>query len=451
MRCLFLFGFAGVAFVPFFAHAFIATSSSFRLIEPVLQVLGGYATSTSFQLNQSGAQTAIGTSSITSSFQAASGFLYYPFATQPVVTATAGDASAALSWTVSQGFLGWIVSGYNIGQGTAQGGPYAYTSVGNVLSSTRSGLSNGIRYYFVVRAEDAFGNAIATSTEVSAVPAAAETPSPTPSPGPSGGGGGGGGGGIELPSPETKLVLRGRAYPGASLTVFKDGAVAITPIADSAGGFSGEIKVAGGFYTVSLYAVDGKNRRSVTTSFTVNVPKNTTTAISDIVIAPTIEADKSEVKYGSNIVFFGAAFPNSDVTLRVNSEEPLSATTTADKTGLWLYSLDTSALERGEHTTKSQVRTPDALLSPFSESIAFRVGDRDVGFRALPKPFPEKVAEECRKNGDINKDGKVNIVDFSIMLFFWNQKNPKNSCADVNRDGAVNLFDFSIMLFWWTG
>jgi hypothetical protein len=173
---LFISMFVGVvimAFVPFFAHAFIATSSSFRIVEPVIQVLGGYATSVSFQLNQSAAQLAIGTSTVASSFQVSSGFLYYPFATRPVVTTTAQDASAALSWTVSQGFLGWNVSGYNVGQSTTSGGPYVYSaSLGNVTSSTRTGLSNGTTYYFVVRAEDAFQNSIATSTEVSAIPAA---------------------------------------------------------------------------------------------------------------------------------------------------------------------------------------------------------------------------------------------------------------------------------------
>lgn len=166
---------AGAVLAPIFASALIATSTNFRILEPVIQVLGGYATSTSYQVNQSAAQLAIGTSS--NAFQVSSGFLYYPFATRPVPTATAGDASVALSWTASQGFLGWNVSGYNVGQATVSGGPYTYSaSLGNVLSSTRTGLSNGTTYYFVVRAEDAFQNSIATSTEVSATPAAGAAP-----------------------------------------------------------------------------------------------------------------------------------------------------------------------------------------------------------------------------------------------------------------------------------
>ena len=122
--------------------------------------------------------------------------------------------------------------------------------------------------------------------------------------------------------------------------------------------------------------------------------------------------------------------------------------TTVDKYGLWNYTLDSEILEHGEHTTKSQTKTPDGMVSQFSESLAFRVGDSDVAFvRALPRA----QVPVCNKNGDINNDKKVNIVDFSILLYFWNQRTPSNRCADINTDSAVNLFDFSIMLYWWTG
>ena len=80
--------------------------------------------------------------------------------------------------------LGWTVSGYTVGQATASGGPYSYTSVGNVLAATRSSLTNGTPYYFVIRIQDAFSNFVATSSEVTATPASA-------------GGGGGGGGEVE--------------------------------------------------------------------------------------------------------------------------------------------------------------------------------------------------------------------------------------------------------------
>ena len=94
----------------------------------------------------------------------------------------------------------------------------------------------------------------------------------------------------------------------------------------------------------------------------------------------------------------------------------------------------TKPLTEEEHTTKSRA-TFESLVSPFSHVLQFFVG----------KGGPLKTADE-------NKDGKVNIVDFSIMLFWWNTKQAKGlGIADINGDGKVNIVDFSIMLFQWTG
>jgi hypothetical protein len=51
---------------------------------------------------------------------------------------------------------------------------------------------------------------------------------------------------------------------------------------------------------------------------------------------------------------------------------------------------------------------------------------------------------------DVNCDGRVNLTDFSILLFFWQQRTPSNGRADMNNDGIVDVVDFSIMLFQWT-
>lgn len=134
------------------------TSSNFKVLDPVISS-AGFSTSTSFQLLGTLAQIGTGTSTA-SSFNVSAGFLYFPFVTTPIVTATGGDAQVSLTWSGSAGFVGWTVSGYSIGQSTAPGGPYTYTSVGNVTGSTRTGLTNGTPYYFIVRPEDAFGNTI---------------------------------------------------------------------------------------------------------------------------------------------------------------------------------------------------------------------------------------------------------------------------------------------------
>ncbi|MCR4330801.1 MAG: fibronectin type III domain-containing protein [Patescibacteria group bacterium] len=51
---------------------------------------------------------------------------------------------------------------------------------------------------------------------------------------------------------------------------------------------------------------------------------------------------------------------------------------------------------------------------------------------------------------DLTGDGKVNGVDFSILLAFWKTSPPfKNPAVDMNKDGKVDSVDFSILLYNW--
>jgi len=176
MSALFFSSFSGAV------NAEVFSSNSFRILDPVIDTTSGFSSSTSFKLQQSIGQLSPGTSTA-SSFGLRSGFLFFPTVTIPTVTATAGDGQVSFSWTSSTGFLGWIVSGYNIGYSTVSGGPYTFTDAGNVTSYSVTGLTNGTTYYFIVRPEDAFGNSIATSSEVLATPVASPQT-------PTGGGGG---------------------------------------------------------------------------------------------------------------------------------------------------------------------------------------------------------------------------------------------------------------------
>ncbi|MEK7082687.1 MAG: hypothetical protein AAB972_00825, partial [Patescibacteria group bacterium] len=273
------------------------TSSSFRVLDPVIYP-AGYGTSTDYQLWSSLAQLGIGTSTATN-FTVHGGFLPFPTVTTPVVSATAGNAQVALSWTAATGALGWTVSGYNVGQSTTAGGTYTYTSVGNVTSSTRTGLSNGTTYYFVVRPEDAFGNAIATSSEVSSAPAApaysqssyyAQSSYSSASAGAPSGGGGSSSGGYVAPS--TEVNFSGRAYPKSTVTLLKDAQVTTTTVADPNANFSIKLNsISAGNYIFSVYSEDKQGRRSSLLTFPIGVTAGTVTNIGGIFIAPTIAAN----------------------------------------------------------------------------------------------------------------------------------------------------------------
>ena len=51
---------------------------------------------------------------------------------------------------------------------------------------------------------------------------------------------------------------------------------------------------------------------------------------------------------------------------------------------------------------------------------------------------------------DLNRDGKVNSIDFSILLYFWKSRPPfSNKYVDINKDGKIDSIDFSILLYEW--
>lgn len=418
-------------FGAFFSHALAIdfSSSNFIVRDPITSTGGGRSTAGSFEVFSGSGSITTG-EIIASGFVLRSGFFYFPVATSPVVIAVPGDGQVSLSWTASIGTLANITN-YQVGTGTNPGGPYVFESVGGTPSFIKSGLFNGTPYYFRVKAQ-AGTETLAISGEVSATPVSAgPTPTPTPTNPPSGGGGGGG-----TQAPPTGVAVSGRAYPLSKVTLLKDGQVAMTTIAGPDANFNISLtNLSGGNYMFSVFGEDSKGSYSTSFTFPLYITLGTVTQIGGIFIAPTIDVDKSEVKRGENIAIFGQSAPQSEVTIAVNSETESFVKTQSDKSGAYLYNFDTSPLELGQHLTKAKASF-EGQISPFGKSVSFAVGTKTVAGN-----------KKCGI-GDLNCDGRVNLVDFSIMLYWW--KKP-NIIADLNANGVVDLPDFSIMLYWWTG
>ena len=225
------------------------------------------------------------------------------------------------------------------------------------------------------------------------VPPGAPPPPPPPPPP-------GGGGAVTPPVAYSAVAFEGRAYPKALITVLRNGSVLGNTTPDSSGDFSLSSRtVPVGISTFSIFAEDADNRKSVTLSFTISIVEGTTTTVKGIFISPTIDLSKQVVRKGETLDILGYAYPESEVQIFVNSPYPMIKKTAPSKAGKWEYSLDTDPLALGDHTTKAKAMALDGEQSSFSDELLF------------------KMVEICR-GADLNFDWSVDIIDFSILLYF---------------------------------
>ncbi|MFZ5559584.1 MAG: DUF4215 domain-containing protein [Patescibacteria group bacterium] len=259
----------------------------------------------------------------------------------------------------------------------------------------------------------------------------------------------GGGGQRTTPYEETiyytRVILEGKAYPESLVNILKDGQFLTSTRADSQAAFRMEIKdLTSGTYTFGLWAEDKYGEKSPTFTITFYVASTTTTTVSGILLPPTIKLSKDIILKGEGLEISGQATPESQVEISIYSEKPLKEifknSAIADSQGDWFYLFDTENLEPGIYEIKAKSTSKEGLLSIFSKTLSFEI--------SLVSPPLPPIPPEFYSTADLNKDSRINLIDFSIMLYWWGRS---NEYADQNGDGIVDLIDFSIMMYYWTG
>jgi endoglucanase len=116
------------------------------------------------------------------------------------------------------------------------------------------------------------------------------------------------------------------------------------------------------------------------------------------------------------------------------------STQTTATNNLYSLSFDTTGFTQGSHS-----------LIAKATDIAGNVGSSSVLTIAISNPSstppPPNPPPPPPIAGDLNGDGKVNILDVSVMLRSWNSI---GGPADLNHDGIVNIIDLSILLRNWS-
>ena len=233
---------------------------------------------------------------------------------------------------------------------------------------------------------------------------------------------------------QTQVVLRGKAYPNSDVNVLLDGVSTGVVRADSNADFQySSTAVTPGTATFSFWATDSAGITSLTTSVVFDVVQSAVTNVNNIFLPPTLAVNKRQIAPGGLLTVSGQSVPSAKVIINVDKDTSDTLEAPVDQSGNWAFQLDTSSITTGFHSTKASFMLASSSRSGYGKSVNFFVGNQ------LPKGGPSP---------DMNGDGKVNLIDFSIFLLSWGTNDPR---ADFNQDGIVNLADLSIMLFNWTG
>lgn len=251
------------------------------------------------------------------------------------------------------------------------------------------------------------------------------------------GGGSGGSGGSDEDIGDTSINIEGEAYPGRTVNILLDGESIGTVRPNSDGEFSFSTDADPGATTLGFWSTDNSGTRSITLSTTFDVTQGAVTNIGGILLPPTIRLNDQTVDPGDVITVSGQAGPVREVQIFIGDTQ--ATTTLSGSDGIWSINLDTNALTPAEYLVKARyVKGLSGLRteSSFSTTLQLFVG----------------VDGQPASNADLNRDGEVDLIDFSILLFWWQTNGGvSDPPADINGNGNVGLEDFSIMLFNWTG
>lgn len=239
--------------------------------------------------------------------------------------------------------------------------------------------------------------------------------------------------GIVLSQTETKVILRGKGFPNRDVNILLDGKSIGVVRADSNANFSfSTTEITPGTATFGFWARDSAGTDSLTTSVVFDVVQSAVTTVANVFIPPTTRLSATQVAPGDLLTISGQSVPSAGIIAQIFNG-PVVFSSETDRSGAWALQVDTASLTTGYHLVRSAFELGSTTKSGFGRSVNFYIGG--------DSPLKDK-------SPDLNGDGKVNLVDFSIFLLSWNTDDDR---PDFNSDGKVNLGDFSIMLFAWTG
>ncbi len=261
---------------------------------------------------------------------------------------------------------------------------------------------------------------------------------------------------------DTTFVISGKTSPGSAVTILEDGAVIGTATADSSGKFSKEFSAQEpGVHSYSVYSTDVNGISTSTISYSVSLSSHTETKLFNVILPPTVQLSAQEIAADKDLAISGWAVPGATVTLLFSRT---TKTVTAGSDGYWEALLDPGLLGVGDYEIYARAATPDGYQSEASEVLNFEV----VPSLTVPSAAPEEEGPKLpgfMSVFDPDGDGRISKSEVFDAVKSWVgswrdylsvlvageqlQETPlERRTCDLNNDGKCNLRDFSILLYY---
>ena len=230
-------------------------------------------------------------------------------------------------------------------------------------------------------------------------------------------------------------TFSGRAYPGSTIELLRRSAdndfVKI-------GAENTEITYEGNFtithtglsdddFFFALRATDQDGRQTGIVSFIVDLGTGNQLSVTDILMPPTVGLTATAVTQGEQLVVTGYGSLNNTIELQI--DETLFVTLPIDRYGVYFLATTTDQFALGTHYVQARQVDRTGPTSSFSFPQAFQISQ-------LKNP-----------QADFNRDGKIDISDWSILLYRWGSSDQSlRNQIDLDGNGVVDIADLSIFL-----
>lgn len=266
---------------------------------------------------------------------------------------------------------------------------------------------------------------------------------------------------------DTTLILQGYTSPNSLVVFLENNSAKGSTISNNLGYFEKEFNnQEAGIHIIDIYSTDRNNLKTLTVSFQVLLIKNQSITVSNIYLPPTISLSQTNYSYYDKIIVSGYSKPHSLIKIEINGQTGKINYVSSDKNGFYTDQIEANKLTPGNYQIKSHLYNLLSITPTTSESLNFTIlsdltphPTNLIVTQKYPTPFPTPTPIPCpyhftnlcfydkEKKGFIELE-KPSFINY-LIDFIKNFGKPlrKPILADLNDDKRVDVIDFSIFLF----